>query len=138
MHLLTVLFSVWISLWPMIGSSPPKCLNYGNNVALSGKLQRVTFAGPPNYESVSKGDRPEVAFVIDLPESVCVEKDEMQDAEKGVQTVQLVFTEGEKEYERYKPFLGRKVEVTGKLFHAQTGHHHTSVLIEVTGMKQIG
>ncbi len=30
-----------------------------------------------------------------------------------------------------KEYFGKKVTVQGKLFHAETGHHHTAVLIEI-------
>lgn len=118
--------------------TPVKCLNYQQPVELQGKLQRVTFPGPPNYQSIADGDQPEVQWVIDLSTRLCVEKDKMNDGEKGLGTVQLIFTHPETDFERYKVMLGRKVEISGELFHAQTGHHHTSVLIEVKSIKQIG
>jgi hypothetical protein len=68
---------------------------------------------------------------------ICVEADEMNDAESKVTDVQMVLAAGQADYKRYKAMLGQKVKVTGKLFHAHTGHHHTPVLIDVSEIKKV-
>lgn len=58
-----------------MGQSTPQSLRLSYEpaiVTLSGTLVRKTFPGPPNYESVKKGDRPETSWFLDLQESVCV------------------------------------------------------------------
>jgi hypothetical protein len=111
------------------------CFSYEPAVAtLEGKISRQTFAGRPNFESIQSGDEPETYWVIRLSKSVCVNKgaegtpDDLP--EQGVSNVQLVLSE--EQYAWYKDLPGRKVVVNGRLFHAISGHHHTSVLMKVT------
>jgi hypothetical protein len=59
------------------------------------------------------------------------------EAEKNVINLQLVFLEGQKQYNKYSSLQGRRVAVTGTLFHASTGHHHTKVLFTVTSIKKL-
>jgi Domain of unknown function (DUF4431) len=107
------------------------CLNYAPEVVqLIGTISKKTFPGPPNYESIRKGDKPETYWVLKLPDTVCTEASGDNDAENSVTDLQLILTQ--KQYTLYRKFLGRRVNVAGKLSHAQTGHHHTPVLMEVT------
>lgn len=116
------------------------CLSYeSDGVKLAGKIKTMTFPGPPNYESLKKGDQPEVAWVLRLRRPVCVEAgrdNEFDVAESKVTDIQLVL-EAE-EFTKWRVLArGRAwVVVTGKLFHAHTGHHHTAVLMEVTNIKR--
>ena len=41
-------------------------------VSLTGTMRRRTFAGPPGYESVAKGDQPERVWVFHLTKPICV------------------------------------------------------------------
>jgi Domain of unknown function (DUF4431) len=112
-----------------------ECLAYEPEVVqLIGTINKKTFPGPPNFESVEKGDRPETYWVLQLPDRVCTQPSADNDAENNVTALQLILTE--KQYNLYRKFLGRRVNVTGKLSHAQTGHHHTPVLMEVTDISQ--
>jgi hypothetical protein len=116
------------------------CLSYESSGAkLTGKIKRVTFPGPPNYESVKKGDQPEIAWVLRLNRPVCVkagQDNEFDVAEGNVTDIQLVLEPWE--FTKWRALAqGRApVVVTGKLFHAHTGHHHTAVLMEVTNLKR--
>lgn len=118
-------------------SSPAqKCVAYEpDTVSLTGTIKRRTFAGPPNYESVAKGDQPEQVWVLRLARPICVSASGDQEEEKNVSDLQLVFTDAE-EYRRYRAFVGRRATVNGKLFHAQTGHHHTTVLLRVSDISK--
>ena len=108
------------------------CLSYEPaTVTLKGKITRTTFAGPPNYESIKKGDEPETYWILHLTSTVCVSGDE---PEKNVSDIQLVFID-DKQYARYKDLLGKQVVANGKLFHAISGHHHTNVLLKVEEIK---
>ena len=109
------------------------CLSYEpDTVVLKGTIQRHTFAGPPNYESVAKGDQAERVWVLHLAEPICVSASSDWEKETGVSDVQLVFA-SRSGYD--KSLSGRKVDVTGTLFQAHTGHHHTKVLITVSSIK---
>lgn len=138
MPLLLLIFYTWVFALQNTAAPPQTCLVQDQKVELSGKLQKVMFAGPPNYESIDGGDQAEAELVVDLTKRICVSGDDSHEEEKGIGTIQLLFKGGAAESERYKPFVLHKVEITGKLVRPQTRHHRTAVLIEVTGMKQVG
>jgi hypothetical protein len=125
-----------ISMNSAMGQSTPQsqCLSYEPIVVtLSGTLVRKTFPGPPNYESVKKGDRPETSWFLDLPESVCVNESktepDLNPQQSGIREIQLVVKP--EQYQQHKGLVGRKVLATGTLFGEHTGHHHTPVLLTV-------
>ncbi len=93
-------------------------------VRLTGVLERVTFAGPPNYESVQSGDAPETYFVLRLPAQVCVD-----DSDQGVisaSRLQLFLEPGQ--YDQFRSQLGKRITLPGELWPAETGHHHTPLM----------
>ena len=106
-------------------------------VTLKGEMSRRTFAGRPNYESVKEGDEPETYWILHLTDPICVNGDESmpngETPENNVSDIQLGLDE--EQYAQYKELLGKQVVVSGKLSHAITGHHHTNVLLKVTGIK---
>ena len=119
-------------------ASAQNCFAYdAEGVQLTGTISKKTFPGPPNYESIRRGDQPETYWILHLARPVCTTADADSDAESGVTDLQLILTQ--KQYALYKKFVARKVSVTitGKLMHAHTGHHHTPVLMEVTGISSV-
>ena len=114
-------------------TTPQECVSYEpDTVALTGTILRHTFPGPPNYESVAKGDQPERVWVLHLAAPMCVSASSDWEKETGVSQVQLVITD---DFSQYRKFLGRKVVVSGTLYRAHTGHHHTKVLLTVSDIK---
>ena len=114
-------------------TTPQKCVSYEpDEIVLKGTIREHTFAGPPNYESVAKGDQAERVLVLHLAEPICVTASSDWEKETGVSDLQLVFLNGRSQYGKLR---GRKVDVTGALYHAHTGHHHTTVLIKVSSIK---
>src|SRR5215510_10424179 len=70
------------------------CLTYGaSTVVLRGTIRGHTFPGPPNYESVAKGDAPEVAWVLHLSKPICVSASNGLEAESGVSDLQLLLAD---------------------------------------------
>lgn len=117
-----------------------ECLSYKPaKVKLTGTLVSRTFPGPPNYESIEKGDEPETYWILKLTKPICVNgnpKDEINNATvNDVMLIQLVFLGEGNEYNRYRDLLSKKVGVTGSLFLGHTGHHHTDILIDVKDIK---
>src|SRR6185295_549461 len=53
-----------------------------------------------------------------------------------VKLVQLVLTHGE--YKSHARLVGKTVKATGAFFAAQTGHHHTPVLLQVASLEPAG
>ena len=110
------------------------CVSYEpDTVVLKGTIRQHTFPGPPNYESVAKGDRAERVLLLHLAEPICVSASSEWEKETGVSDLQLVFINNHSRFG--KSLAGRKVAVTGTLYHQHTGHHHTKVLLKVTGIK---
>jgi Domain of unknown function (DUF4431) len=119
-------------------SAKEACLKYEPEiVTLVGVTTRQTFPGPPNYESVKNGDRPERCWLLRLPRPVCVRPsnpaDDIQEAESGVTLLQIIIPD----YKSVRPLLGRKVRIIGTLMHAITGHHHTKVLIDASMIEAV-
>lgn len=104
--------------------------------SLRGKLIRHTFPGPPNYESIEDGDVPETRWILEISEeeikklvtSNYVPKDMYQSSKED--WVQLVSPGTE---QTPKPFLNKKVVVTGYLGTLRT-HRHTYITIEAKDM----
>lgn len=109
------------------------CLSYEPKIErIKGKIERITFAGPPNYESVKKGDKTEIYWILKLSNAVCVNNinnDELNVPETNLKEIQLVLKINQ--YKKYKRFIWKNVIVKGTLFHAFTAHHKTRVLLEV-------
>jgi len=73
------------------------CLSYEPAaVKLTGILIRKTFPGPPNYESIRKGDKPETYWLLRLAKDICVNEDKLNPAinieQKNIRTIELVLS----------------------------------------------
>ena len=94
----------------MSGNRP--CFKYEPAVVeLTGIVRRVVFPGPPNYESIKDGDKPEPYWVLFLSEAICVDEDpasEINRAETKVTKLQLNVDSSE----RYRRFLEKKCNRT--------------------------
>jgi len=96
---------------------------------LSGILRSQWFYGPPNYGETPKTDKKETCYILILDSPIDVlsgEKDEFNKTERSITDIQLVILD----YAPFHPYLNQRIEVSGKLFHSETGHHHTKVLME--------
>lgn len=122
-----------------VKKAPPRCLPYGPSVVnLEGVIRRQTFAGPPNFESVKSGDKPETYWVLHLSRPVCVGGDTASDGDEPegeVSNIQLILSA--EQYEAEKGLLNKHVAVRGRLIHAMSGHHHTKVLEEVAAIRAL-
>ena len=118
---------------------PAGCLSYEPAlVALHGTLTRRTFAGPPNYEDIRKGDKAETFLFLNLVSPTCVNEDkaepDLNPSQKNIRRVQLVLVEAGA-HDRVKALLGKSVVVTGTLFGGITAHHHTPVLLMIKSIE---
>ena len=115
-------------------------MKYGPTVSLTGKLNSRTFPGPPNYQSIRRGDRKETALLLTLSQNICTTGNDPQGLdvpETGVHEVQLAITNSA-HWKLVRRLLGKRIIVTGTLFHAHTGHHRTEVLIDVASVRGAG
>jgi hypothetical protein len=106
----------------------PLCLPYEPEaVVLTGTVQRVVAYGPPNYGGTPARDAKEIFYSLQLTAPICVAggDDEDEPAEPAIRQAQIAFIK--LPFDRTLP--GHRVTITGTLFHASTGHHHTKVLI---------
>src|SRR2546426_7120545 len=92
---------------PRIQRDAHVCLSYEPAVVtLTGRLERRTYPGRPNYESIKEGDEPETHFYLNLPRSICTngERDSPDTyPQQNVKLIQLVLElEG---YKRLRPML---------------------------------
>ena len=134
--LLTQLLAV--SPAPVRSDAGERCLSFEPTVeSIVGTLVRKTFAGPPNYESVKAGDEAETGWYISLARPLCFSRTQSNESQiedvAGVTLVQLVLTHGE--YKSHARLVGKTVKATGTFFAAQTGHHHTAVLLQVASLE---
>ena len=115
-----------------------ECLQYEpHTVTVLGVIKKETLPGPPNYESIAKGDRPEIFWILVLDKPVCVkanESDPLNKFEDNIFEMQMVLNT--KQYDSFHKLLYERVKIIGKLFHAHTGHHHKQVLIRVMDIKK--
>ena len=118
-----------------IASAGKTCLTYEPDVVeIEGKLIRQTFPGPPNYDSIKKGDRPETYWIAVLSKPICVSQpnstEEIDVPYEGIHRIQLAMPRGAA-YKRWGTCLGKVAKVKGTLFGQITAHHKTKVLITV-------
>jgi len=121
-----------------------KCLEYGKPVSLTGTLHSRVFAGPPNYESIRRGDRKEIAIILTLAVPTCTTGNDPMGydvSHSNIREMQLLVYNDEKwkndqEWKTVRQRMGKLVVVTGTLFGAHTGHHRTKVLIDVTAIRK--
>jgi hypothetical protein len=113
-----------------------QCLDYEPSaVALSGTIVRQTFPGPPNYESVARGDTPERVWILRLARPVCVNVADHYDIhEVGIKQFQLVLKP--EFYRRFSHLVGKSATATGTLYHAYNGHHYKKLLLIVTEIRK--
>ena len=107
------------------GSVSADCLRYGA-VRLTGRLVQQTYPGPPDYESVTKGDEPLVIWLLQLDRGACIAGfDSSYPSAYGYlsayheREIQIVFGPdqymGVDDYAKYRDLLGKRVTVTGRL-----------------------
>ena len=78
----------------VMAESPGDCLTYEKvTVQLTGKILIKTVPGPPNYESIKEGDKPEHPWFLHLAKPICTNADrddEFNVAEARVSDIHLV------------------------------------------------
>lgn len=99
------------------------------DVRLSGHLQIRVYFAQPGYGENPATDARDVQAVLFLDKPLCMQasSDGRVSAAPSEIEVTLVPPQGQ----RLSHLAGRRIEVTGALFPAETGHHHTAVLMQV-------
>ena len=126
----------FLSAWSVAHGQ--ECVKYAASVTLTGTIRAHVFPGPPNYQSIKRGDRKERAIILTLTAPVCTTGDDPSGVdvpENDIRDLQLVINNAA-HWKIVNRRLGKRVAVTGTLFHAHTGHHRTKVLLDVTDISQ--
>ena len=103
-------------------------------VELEGKLVVKTYFGPPNFGENPESDSKEKEWILSLDKPINVrgrteavyENTPVED----VREMELVLLGS------HKDLIGKRVVLRGTLFHANTGHHHTDVLMDVQSISR--
>lgn len=105
-------------------------------VVLNGKLTVKRFYGPPNFGENPETDAKEDVQILSLNKPINV-RDYNPDmgnetSIESVNELQLVLSLP------HKKFVDKTITVSGTLFYAHTGHHHTDVLMDVRSVDPVG
>jgi len=122
---------------PAAAEEPCVDLKASQTVQLKGTLTYKMFAGPPNYEDVRKGDRPEPSYILKLQKPICIVGDEFIEPDKLIDRVQIFPGYESKDnktlFRELRRSVGKAVVVQGNSpFGAHTGHHHAPLLLPIT------
>ncbi len=106
-------------------------------VELQGTLELRTYPGPPNYESIQQGDKPEQCYYLKLFQPIDVKPAPNLESlindviEKNVNLIQLSIEKDALFLRLRNVGMNKKIKLKGTLFHRHTGHHHTEILMSV-------
>jgi len=131
--------TLFVFILILLGShaSRAACLSYQGSVTLHGKLSLKTFPGPPNYKDIHQGDKAETCWILTLPHDVCIDEgmmgsDGINVAVPQISEIELATYDLPKQtVAEMKKTLGKDVTITGSLFGAISGHHHTRALLQL-------
>ncbi len=112
-------------------------LKVSRTVQLRGTLTHKVFPGPPNFENLRKGDKPEPSYILRLQKPVCIIGDEFIEQDKLIERVQIFPEYADRENKalnrKLRNLIGKVVVVQGNSpFGAHTGHHHAPLLLPIT------
>ncbi|AGG31564.1 DUF4431 domain-containing protein [Morganella morganii] len=121
------------------GNVLPEELLDGQTATLYGKVREEVFAGPPNYESVNDGDKPEFYWILYTNSPIglvgrSMETGELYDNGSSCMFQLCVSAEV---YDKQISLLGKYVKVEGTIFFGHTGHHKTKALLDVCSICEI-
>jgi len=132
MRLLTFIAFALLAFLP--GNAKSQCLkSEPDTVTLEGIVYAKDFPGPPNYQSIRSGDERMRYWILRLERPVCVEGDDFDNTRAThVRDLQLAFKDGSY-YKKYRALVRRRsrFRVSGSLFHQESGHHVTKILVNV-------
>lgn len=100
----------------------------GREWELTGHLVNRVSPGPPDYESVTSGDKPVTRWYLQLPWPACF------DEYRHLTRFQLSLDP--QEVDSYRQFLGKEVRVRGTLEEGKPGRYTTSLVVNVSSLVQ--
>jgi hypothetical protein len=119
---------ILLAVFMCAGAQVFACEEYGlPNTTLAGTVKIYTFFGPPGYGESPSTDMKEQQAILQLTKPLCTVASK-DDADEYDQLNVMLVRMGNFDL---RPFAGKFVTVRGSLFHANTGHHRTPVLISI-------
>lgn len=112
------------------------CMNEGDNFTLAGVLRKETVYGPPGWGEDPQNDE-KMNYWFLYPDKLLgcfnsVDDDTRHYSEK----MQIIMVDNQ--YNEYRKFLGKDVELSGKVMFADSPYHSTPVLIfHVSNVKAV-
>lgn len=123
--------------WVSLAYAGEICLHYEPAVVeLRGTIVLRTFFGPPNYGEDPEIDSRETQGLLELDRPICVARDPTNDANSEDERDQRIITLVPAPGMNFGNYAKLHVTIRGTLFHAQTGHHHTRVLMTVNSVRR--
>ena len=117
---------IWAS-----ASAAGECPTFaGREWEFAGHLVNRIYPGPPNYESVTSGDKPVTRWYLQLPWPACFAE------YRDLTIFQLALTP--EEVDRYRQFLGQEIMVKGTLEEGVPGLQTTSLVVKVSSLSRLG
>jgi hypothetical protein len=115
-------------------NDPSVCELFESDTAtVRGQLVRLTFPGPPNYESVADGDRPVTVYAVVMPSAKC------KALENNLFFVQLLQLQDVSAHEaQLASLVGREVEIRGKVNEAELPTHFTGLVMALKSVRAVG
>jgi hypothetical protein len=117
-------------------AQPAPCLPYEpEKIVLTGTVRRALAYGPPGFGDTPSRDAKEIFYSLELAAPICVLAGDDQDepSERAIRQIQIAFIN--MPFDKTLP--EQRVRVTGTLFHAVSGHHHTKVLISPVKIERL-
>ena len=112
-------------------SAASECAPFaGREWEFTGHLVNRITPGPPNYESLTSGDKPVTRWYLQLRWPACFAE------HRYLTRFQLALKP--EEVERYRPLLGKEIKVTGTLAEGAAGLHTTALVVNVSSLVRFG
>ena len=122
-------------------ASAPARAQHETSALVEGVLLIGEFFGPPNYGENSKQDKVERLYYLQLPANLKMQLAKQRIGSKFVDDlsqhyfVQLIITNSNNEMTH--KLVGKRVQVSGSLIEAESGHHRTSILVQVKSLVEV-
>ena len=114
------------------------CYHYTPSVvSLTGRLMQRTMPGPPHYESLKRGDRPEVVDFLILDAPICTIGDykDSPNTDPFQRQDTLQVRREDATWREVRRLTGRRVTVTGTLVEWGLRRDRTPVVLDPTSVR---
>lgn len=101
------------------------CQSAEETFTAGGLLSRRTFQ--------DAAGRPEVTFILDLPQAECLRGKDEEDNVKPTRRLHVFATDA-KVQRQLSRLVGKRVMLEGRAFGAITAHHHAPIVVDVTSV----